>query len=299
MAEGSGGPDPRPDAAARLAGTASAVAAERVEQVHVEQVQAPEPVPGAGAAFFDVDNTVVRGASLFHFAQGLYRRRFFTWRDLSRFAWKQARFRALGENIDHVHQAVEQGLAFVAGHSVAEMTAIGEDVYDEVIAAKVWPGTHALAQAHLDAGERVWLVTATPVEVAQVIARRLGLTGALGTVAESVDGVYTGRLVGQALHGAAKAEAVRALAAAEALELSRCSAYSDSVNDLPLLSLVGRPCAVNPDRALRTHARARGWDVRDYRRGRRAAMVGLPAATGVGAAAGGAMAVAALRRRWH
>ena len=76
------------------------------------------------------------------------------------------------------------------------------------MADKVWPGTRALAQMHLEAGQRVWLVTATPVEVAGVIARRLGLTGALGTVAETKDGVYTGRLVGEILHGEAKAEAV-------------------------------------------------------------------------------------------
>jgi hypothetical protein len=92
---------------------------------------------------------------------------------------------------------------------VAELTTIGEEVFDEVMAAKVWPGTRALAQMHLDAGQRVWLVTATPVEVATVIATRLGLTGALGTVAETEDGVYTGRLVGEILHGEAKAEAVR------------------------------------------------------------------------------------------
>ncbi|OOK67056.1 putative hydrolase [Mycobacterium kansasii] len=65
---------------------------------------------------------------------------------------------------------------------------------------------------HLDAGQQVWLITATPYELAATIARRLGLTGALGTVAESVDGVFTGRLVGDILHGTGKAHAVRSLA---------------------------------------------------------------------------------------
>ena len=145
----------------------------------------------------------------------------------------------------------------MAGHSVAELTAIGEEVYDEAMAGRIWPGTRALAMGHLERGQEVWLVTATPVEVAQVIARRLGLSGALGTVAESVDGVYTGRLVGEPLHGAAKARAVTALAQEKGLDLSRCAAYSDSANDIPLLSLVGHPCAVNPDAALLEHARAR------------------------------------------
>jgi HAD superfamily hydrolase (TIGR01490 family) len=264
----------------------------------VEHAMTVPPDPTA-AAFFDVDNTVVRGASIFHLARGLYRRKFFSARDIAGMAWQQLRFRAVGESLDHLQEIRESALSFVAGHSVAELTAIGEEVYDEVIADKIWPGTHALAKLHLDAGQRVWLVTATPVEVATVIARRLGLSGALGTVAESVDGVYTGRLVGEPLHGAAKAEAIRALADREGLDLARCAAYSDSANDIPMLSLVGEPCAINPDAALRAYAKAHGWRIRDYRTGRKAAKVGVPAAAGVGAAVGGVFAGLALRRRRH
>jgi HAD superfamily hydrolase (TIGR01490 family) len=209
--------------------------------------------------------------------------------------WKQVHFSLLGENLAHVAQIREQALGFVAGHSVEEIGRIGEEVYDEVMADKIWPGTRALAQAHLDAGEDVWLVTATPVEVASVIASRLGLTGALGTVAESVDGVYTGRLVGEALHGPAKAVAVEALARDRGYDLARCSAYSDSVNDIPMLSLVGSPCAINPDGPLRHHARAHGWKVRDFRSGRRAAKLGVQAAGATALA--GALAAAASRRR--
>src|SRR5690606_18230595 len=134
-----------------------------------------------------------------------------------------------------------------------------------------------MAQWHLDRGQRVWLLTAAPVEIAQVIARRLGRTGALGTVAEHGDGVYTGRLVGEMLHGESKAVAVRALAESEGLDLDRCYAYSDSSNDIPMLSLVGNPCAVNPDGTLRSHARENDWLVRDYRTGRKAVAFGVKA----------------------
>ena len=281
------------DRAAIPAGRASAAAAE---------VQGTSGPPGDqhAAAFFDVDNTIMQGASIFHLARGLYARDFFTARDIGRFAWAQARFRMVGrEHMGTVHEARETALSFAAGHTVAELTSIGEEVFDEVMAAKVWPGTRALAQMHLDAGQRVWLVTATPVEVADVIARRLGLTGALGTVAETVDGVYTGRLVGDILHGEAKAQAVRALAQREGLDLAACSAYSDSANDIPLLSMVGQPCAINPDAKLRAHARELGWRVRDYRTGRKAATVGVPAAAGLGAAAGAVAAVLSARRRDH
>ncbi|MDT4942693.1 MAG: hypothetical protein QOJ34_2782 [Pseudonocardiales bacterium] len=272
------------------------------------------------AAFFDVDNTMLVGASIFHFAKGLAARDFFSWRDLARFTSQQLRLRLSGENSQHMHSSRDSALAFVAGKKVAEIVGLGEEIYDEEMADRVWPGTLALARLHLDTGQRVWLVTATPVELATIIARRLELTGALGTVAESEDGVYTGRLVGDVLHGEAKARAVRALAVREGLDLSRCAAYSDSINDVPMLSLVGRPVAVNPDSALRAEARVRGWEIRDFRTGRRAAVVGSGATLGIGAVAGAlaagiaigraqerrltqAAAVAAaqrrLLRRWH
>ena len=152
------------------------------------------------------------------------------------FVWQQLKFRLGGEGSpEDVRAHREQALSFVAGQPVAELVELGEEIYDELMADRIWEGTRALAQMHLDAGQRVWLVTATPLELARIIARRLGLTGALGTVAESEDGVFTGRLVGELLHGPAKAHAVRALAAREGLDLRRCAAYSDSVNDAPML----------------------------------------------------------------
>ena len=119
----------------------------------------------------------------------------------------------------------------------------------------------------------------------------------MGTVAEHLDGVYTGRLVGDLLHGPAKSEAVRALAEREGLDLARCSAYSDSFNDLPMLTMVGDPCAINPDARLRAHARQHGWRVHDYRTGRQAARAGLVVAAVAGAASGAVAAGVALRER--
>ena len=270
-------------------------AAAAVAEVEPALFVPPDPT---GAAFFDVDNTIMRGATIFHLARGLHRRRFVTTRDMLAAAWQQALFRTLGvEDAEHVDRARSNALAFIRGHRVSELEALGEEIFDEAMAHRIWPGTRALAQQHLDRGQRVWLVTAAPVEVARLIARRLGLTGALGTISEHVDGVYTGRLVGDLLHGPAKAHAVRALAEREGLNLPRCAAYSDSANDLPLLALVGDPCAVNPDGALRQHARERGWRVYDYRTGRRAARAGMATAAFAGAVAGSAAAGVALRRR--
>jgi HAD superfamily hydrolase (TIGR01490 family) len=274
-----------------LAGEAAAASAE------VESALATPADPSA-AAFFDVDNTMMQGASIFHLARGLHRRNFFTTREIASAMWKQAYFRVVGvEDPDHVASTRASALSFIAGHTVAELEDLGEEIFEEAMAHRIWPGTRALAQMHLDEGQRVWLVTAAPIEIARIIARRLGLTGALGTVAEHVDGVYTGQLVGEMLHGPAKAVAVTALAEREGLDLARCSAYSDSYNDLSMLSLVGDPCAINPDARLRSYARHQGWRVRDYRTGRKAARAGVVAAALAGAATGAVAAGAAVRRR--
>ncbi len=283
--------------AAVLAGEAAAAAAS--EEVRAAEESGPADAPLTdltAAAFFDVDNTMMVGASIFHFARGLAARKFFTTADLLGFAWQQIKFRVGGRETD-VSGHRDTALSFVAGRPVGEVTALGEEIYDELMADRIWAGTRALAQMHLDAGQRVWLVTATPVELARIIANRLGLTGALGTIAESENGVYTGRLVGEILHGSAKAHAVRALAASEGLDLRRCTAYSDSVNDVPMLSAVGTAVAVNPDSELRDVAKARGWQIRDFRTGRKAARIGVPSVLGAGAVAGAVAAGVAYRRR--
>jgi HAD superfamily hydrolase (TIGR01490 family) len=265
----------------------------------VESALLISPDPTA-AAFFDVDNTVMMGASIFYFARGLAARKFFTTGTLASFAWQQLKFRLFGKepSPEEIRTSREHALSFVAGRSTTQIIELGEDIYDELMADRIWSGTLALTKMHLDAGQRVWLVTATPVELATIIARRLGLTGALGTVAETTaEGVYTGRLVGDILHGEAKAQAVCALAHKEGLDLRRCTAYSDSANDIPMLSLVGTAVAVNPDPGLRETARARGWEIRDFRTGRKAAKIGVPSVLGVGVAAGAVAAGLAYQRR--
>lgn len=240
---------------------------------------------------------MIQGASLYYLAKGLYAREFFGTRELLRGLWLQVMFRFLGtENPDHIAEAQARSLSFIRGHTVAEVTQAGEDIYEESIAPRIWPGTLEIAQLHLDVGHQVWLVTAAPVEMAGTIAARLGVTGALGTQADTNDGVYTGRLEGGLLHGPAKAAAVRELAEREGFDLAKCFAYSDSHNDLPLLSLVGHPCAINPDAKLREHAAFHDWQIRDYRARRRAVRAGAWGAGSIGAAAGAFLAGQAIRR---
>ncbi|TDC41352.1 HAD-IB family hydrolase [Micromonospora sp. KC213] len=266
------------------------------------EAEGDQPVPVLpdphAAAFFDVDNTMMQGASIYWLARGLAARKYFTTTDLARFAWQQARFRLLAsEHAGDMSQAKEAALAFIEGWRVEEVERLTEEIFDELMAPRIWAGTRRLAQRHLDAGERVWLVSAAPVEIGRVIATRLGLTGAIGTVAEVADGAYTGRLVGDLMHGPAKAEAISQLAEVEGLDLSRCAAYSDSVNDLPMLSAVGRAVAINPDGTLLRQARERGWEVRDFRTGRRAVKIAVPSTAAAGLLAGAVTAGLALHKR--
>lgn len=260
----------------------------------------PSGEPAPVAAFFDVDNTIIRGASAYHLARELYRRDFFGLRDIAFFGAHSVAYLLLGEDVRRINAVRGRALRIMHGHTVAEVVSIGEDVYDQVLANKIFPGARALIDGHLAAGNEVWLITATPTEIADLIARRLGVTGALGTTAESEDGVYTGRLEGSMLHGEGKKIRVLDLARRRGIHLAASHAYGDSVNDIPLLSSVGHPCAINPEPRLRLHAVDVGWPVRDFRRRRRD--VGRGVRTGVrGASWAGAVwaATAVARAAWR
>ncbi|QGU06347.1 Phosphoserine phosphatase [Corynebacterium occultum] len=245
------------------------------------RINAPDPdIPQdvGVAAFFDVDNTLIQGSSLVVFAMGLARRRYFRLSEVMPIVWKQLKFRITGsENAGDVAEGRQQALAFIKGRRVDELVELCEEIVDSHMQDKAWPGTRELANMHLNAGHQVWLVSATPVQLAHILAKRFGFTGALGTVAEVEDGKFTGRLVGDILHGPGKKHAVAALAAIEQLDLSACTAYSDSINDVPMLTMVGTAVAINPDKKLKKVSLEKGWEVRDYRSVRKAVRKwGLP-----------------------
>ncbi len=252
---------------------------EAAGSVHLTTPDPDIPQEAGAAAFFDVDNTLIQGSSLIVFALGLARRRYLKLSEILPVAWKQVKFRITGaENADDVAEGRQQALEFIKDRSVSELVELCEEIVDTNMSERLWPGTKQLADMHIAAGQQVWLVSATPVQLAQILARRLGFTGALGTVAEVKDGKFTGRLVGDILHGPGKRHAVAALATMEQLDLARCTAYSDSINDIPMLSMVGTAVAINPDRPLKKEALKRGWEIKDYRSMRKAIRTfGLPA----------------------
>lgn len=221
------------------------------------------------AAFFDVDNTLIRGSTIYFLGRGMYQRGYFTKKDISRFVLANLRFRLTGkENKEEIARFQKSATDFIGGHSVKDIETIAQEIYDEYVSPAIWQGTIEIAQKHLSSNEEVWLVTAAPEDMAVLIAKRLGLTGALGSKAEIKDGAYTGAMLGALLHGKEKVTAVQDLAQRTGLNLAECYAYSDSHNDLPLLQCVGHPSAINPDAILGLRAMAEGWPIYDFRKAR-------------------------------
>lgn len=234
---------------------------------------------GRRAAFFDLDKTLIPGSSLFLLARGAYARDYYRVRDILRFAWKQTAFRMSGESDKGIDSARERTLDFVAGRPVDELREMGREIAEERILPRVYEGITKVIDHHRDVGDLTYLCTASPVELAEIVAESLGMTGALGTRAEVEHGRYTGRLGPHGiLHGEMKAGAVADLAGDKDIDLAESYAYSDSINDLPLLELVGHPIAVNPDSELKRAAREMGWPVYELRSRRPLLLFGIPSA---------------------
>ena len=242
------------------------------------------------------------GASIYHFARGLAARDFFTTRDIARLRLAAGELPASAARSRRAHRRrpARPALAFVAGREVTEIVRLGEEIYDEPMADRIWPGTRALAQLHLDAGQRVWLVTATPGRArrdhrppARADRRaghgRRGSGRRLHRAAGRRAAARRGQGGGGPRAGRARGARPGPLLRLQRLDQRPADALRWSAD----------PFAVNPDSALRdAGARPSGWEIRDFRTGRKAAKVGVPAALGTGAVAGGVAAgVKLLRRR--
>jgi HAD superfamily hydrolase (TIGR01490 family) len=248
---------------------------------------------GQRAAFFDLDKTLIPGSSLFLLARGMYERDYYRVRDIARFGYRQLRFRLSGEDEKGLAQSKDASLEFVEGRPVDEIRQMGREIAEDRILPRVYEGITKVIEHHRAVGDLTYLCTASPQELAEVVAESLEMTGALGTQAEiSHDGRYTGRLSGEGiLHGEAKAAAVAVLAERADIDLSESYAYSDSINDLYLLEMVGHPIAVNPDSELKRAARELGWPVYELRTRRPLVLFGIPSALAAAALFGAGVAV--------
>lgn len=247
-----------------------------------------------GAAFFDLDRTLMAGSSAFEFARAAYRQGILTRRQLAHGAWANVQFRLKGSTDVGTDAIREQIFLLLRDVPVREILRLGPEVLAGVL-PRVYPQMLAVAYEHQDAGRPVYIVTAAAHELAEVLAHVLTFDGGLGARSEIVDGVYTGRPDGPFTYREGKAEAIRELAAREGFDLTASWAYSDSESDLPMLRAVGHPVAVNPDAELTRVAREEGWQTLRFERlGRRLTLAGTAVAA---VAIGGAGSLMVSRHR--
>ena len=218
----------------------------------------------AGAAFFDLDRTLLRRSSALALAGSFRKRGMISRRQMLRAAGWQLLFVARGASHEAVRRATEDGLRILAGYTPEQLRELVADAMEPILRPLIYAEPLRLVEQHHSRGEPVYIVSATLQEIVDAIAADLGFDGALGTVCEVKDGKYTGRAE-RSLHAEAKAACVRALAEREGYDLAECTAYSDSHTDLPFLETVGHPVVVNPDRALRRIAAERSWPVLEFK----------------------------------
>jgi HAD superfamily hydrolase (TIGR01490 family) len=222
----------------------------------------PGPAPTGGAAFFDLDRTLIRRSSMLAMAPTLRRHGLIGWRSLARATVWHAVYLIRGVSSKELSQVAGQTFRLMRGWPVDEFRAlIAEEI--EPLAALAFPDAIQRMRAHQARGEPAVVVSASLIDLVQPLADRLGLDAAIGSRAAIRDGRYTGA-VETFLHGTAKADAVRQYAADHGIDLTASSAYTDSRSDIQLLEAVGHPYAVNPDRALKREAEAHGWPVLEF-----------------------------------
>jgi len=227
------------------------------------------PTPRArGAAFFDLDRTIIAGSSMFTLGWAAYRAGMVPTRDLVDDVTNMASFLVSGAGDEKTEAVKKRVLKAITGVSVATMS----DLADQIIPRlenEVRREARGLIDLHHDADRDTYIVSASPYELVDRFAESIEMTGGIGTVAATADGVYTGELAEPFCYGEGKAIAIRKLAAERRYDLRLSYAYTDSIGDLPMLEVVGHPVAVNPDRALETVALQRGWPVVEFSRTRK------------------------------
>ncbi len=214
-------------------------------------------------AFFDLDKTIIAKSSTLAFRRHMYKAGLLNRRTLLRMAVAQFFFVLLGADHSQMERVREALMALIKGWDSRQLREIVAETLEDVVAPLVYADALFLIDEHHREGRQVIIVSSSPVEIVEPLARYLGVDDVIATRA-AVDeyGLYTGELEYYA-YGPTKAEALHALEA-DGLDLAASYAYSDSHTDLPLLEAVGHPVAVNPDRDLRKLAEERGWPIREF-----------------------------------
>jgi len=266
----------------------------------------PAATTGArSAAFFDLDKTVIAKSSALAFGRPFYQGGLMNRRAVLKSSYAQFVFHVSGADEAQMAKMRDYLTAMCTGWDVAQVREIVAETLHELIDPLIYDEAANLIEEHRAAGRDVVIVSSSGAEVVEAIGQLLGVDRVVATRMVEVQGRYTGEIEFYA-YGPHKATAIRDLARNQGYDLAQCYAYSDSSTDVPMLEVVGHPCAVNPDRALRRIAVERGWPILAFARPvslrsrlalrRPSVPIVAGAAMGVGAAVAG-LAWYAQRRR--
>ncbi len=212
-----------------------------------------------GAAFFDLDRTLLRGASGPLITEALQAVGLVSERTLPAQQAIYRVFDVVGESLPSIGLARAAAIA-AKGWSFDTMREAGKAAA-ESLEGLVAPYARPIIAEHKAAGRPIVLATTTPEALVRPLADLLGFDDVVATMYEHADGVLTGALAGGFVWSRGKLDAVRAWASERGVDLDESYAYSDSIYDAPLLNAVGHPFAVNPDPRLQLFASVRRWPV--------------------------------------
>jgi HAD superfamily hydrolase (TIGR01490 family) len=248
-----------------------------------------------GAAFFDLDKTLMAGSSGMVFARVAGNHGLVSRRQLARWGVDHLRYRLRGSTDEQTAALLKVARQTFAEVPQGELARLGPEVLAGVL-PRIYPQMLDEVHHHQDEGRATFIVSAAGNDMVRNIAQVLGMSGGIGTAYEiGPDGRYTGRLEGPFVYGSGKVEAMERFAAEHSIDMDASFAYSDSASDLPMLRAVGNPVVVNPDQALLEVARAEGWRVMHFERiGRKLTIAG---AAVLAAAVGGSSRALIARRR--
>jgi len=215
------------------------------------------------AAFFDLDKTVIARSSTLIFTRHFYDGGLLTKRGMLRSAIVQLQLLLTSAGPDHVAKLRKHVTDMCTGWHAGTVRAIVSETLDEAVRPVIFAEAADLIAGHQAAGHDVVLISASGMEMVEPIGELLGVDAVRATVMEVVDGHYSGEIEFYC-YGEEKAHIVRELAAEYGYDLESCYAYSDSSTDLPMLSAVGHPAVVNPDKSLRAAAQGQGWEIFDF-----------------------------------
>ncbi|MFW0793623.1 HAD-IB family hydrolase [Gordonia sp. CPCC 205515] len=212
------------------------------------------------AAFFDLDKTVIAKSSALAFSRPFFDEGLINRRTVLKSSYAQFLFLVTAADHDQVDSLRRHVTTMCRGWDVEQVRAIVEETLHDIVNPLVFAEAAELIASHRERGHDVILISASGREMVEPIGALLGVDHVEASDMQVVDGHYTGELEFYC-YGENKAAAMLALAERHGYDLNESHAYSDSITDLPMLTTVGHPVAVNPDRALRKHAADAGWPV--------------------------------------